>query len=635
MNANQIAVLAPKHKYLEPLVPYLQAHDVPVRYERRENVLEAPVIRQLLSMSKLVLALHKRRQSLADSLWPEVLSYDFWQFPVSSIWQLSWECAEQRKPWAQLLLASEQFRPAALLFLTLAAQVETETLETMLDRLIGTEEVATHEADIPTVRSPLRSQLLEDGASEATLYQTVTELTVLRARLREHEQQRGSTLFLTDLLAFVAEYEAAEEQMVNTSPYSEAAEAVQLMTVFKAKGLEFEHVFLINTQDDVWGSTSRGMGNKLTLPANLAPIRHAGATEDERLRIFFVAITRAKYGLHLTSHVATYAGKKPTRLKYLAEIEQPDGTIASQTLAVGHQTVQSDNADAPTLEALQQNWVEKHLRLDTPLRELLSERLQRYRLSPTHLTKFIDLEHAGPQSFLLENLLHFPSAPSVDIAFGNAMHAALEWTQQQLNLHGSLPAVAKVVEHLNARLEQEPLTAEQLAVQQARGANALEAYLAEAHFAPGNKPEHNFRDEGVVLAGGVHMGGKIDLLEIDQAAKTIMVVDYKTGSLGNNPAKLHRYELQLYCYKLLLEGSHTFRDYTVEQGCLVFVEPDSDGRITRHTVQFKPAEVEHVKKLLQAMWRHVHELDMPNISGYGTGLKDIKQFEQNLIDGIL
>ncbi|TAH31668.1 ATP-dependent helicase [Candidatus Saccharibacteria bacterium] len=632
VNPNEIAVLAPKHKYLEPLVPYLQSLEVPVRYERRENVLEAPVIRQLLTMSKLVLALHKRRQSLADSLWPEVLSYDFWQFPVSSIWQLSWSSAEQRKPWAQLLLADEQFRPAALLFLTLASQVETETLEIMLDRLIGTEEVATHEADIPTVRSPLRSQLLEDGASEATLYQTVTELTVLRARLREHEQQRGGTLFLTDLLAFVAEYEAAEEQMVNTSPYSEAAEAVQLMTVFKAKGLEFEHVFLINCQDDVWGSTSRGMGNKLTLPANLAPIRHAGATEDERLRIFFVAITRAKYGLHLTSHVATYAGKRPTRLKYLAEIEQPDGTIASTTLAAGHQTVLSDQADAPTLEALQQNWVEKHLRLDTPLRELLSERLQRYRLSPTHLTKFIDLEHAGPQSFLLENLLHFPSAPSVDIAFGNATHAALEWTQQQVNLHGSLPPTEKVVEHLHARLEQEPLTAEQLAVQQARGAHALETYLAQAHFTPGNKPEHNFRDEGVVLSEHVHMGGKIDLLEIDKTAKTITVVDYKTGSLGNNPAKLHKYELQLYCYKLLLEGSHTFRDYTVEQGVLVFVEPDGEGNIARHTVQFKPAETERVTKLLQAMWRRVHELDMPDISAYGTSLKDIRQFEQDLLD---
>ena len=630
---SEIAILAPKHKNLEPLLPYLHAHGIPVRYERRENILEAPVIRQLLTMSKLVLALHGRKQALADSLWPEILSYDFWQFPVSSIWRLSWDCAEQRKPWSELLLANDTFRPVALLFLTLAGQVETETLETMLDRLIGTEEVLTHEADIPQVRSKLRSQLLEDDASDAVLYQTVTELTVLRARLREHGLQQERTLGLIDLLKFVGEYEAAGEQMVNTSPYSEAADAVQLLTVFKAKGLEFAHVFLLNCHDNVWGGSSRGNSNKLTLPANLAPIRHAGTTEDERLRIFYVALTRAKYGLYLTSHRATYAGKRPPRLKYLDEIEQPDGSVRSQTLPSLFQKVIENMNDAPTLEALEQNWQNRHLVLSTPLKELLHERLERYRLSPTHLTKFIDLEYAGPQSFLLDTILRFPSAPNSDSMFGNAMHETLEWLQQQINIHGQSPLQKATLEHFRVRLEKEPLTSEQLAIQQARGTHALEVFLQDSatHFMPGNKPEHNFRDEGVVLEDNVHMGGKIDLLEIDKETKTITVIDYKTGSLGTNKTKLHKYELQLYCYKILLEHSHSFAGYRVEKGVLVFVEPDDSEKIVRRTVTFTDVETKRVIKLLSAMWHHVRELDMPDISGYGKTLVDIKEFEQALI----
>src|SRR6185369_13499761 len=98
--------------------------------------------------------------ALADSYWPEVLSYDFWDFPVSNIWKLSWAAADQRKHWTELLLDDEAFRPAALLFLGLAGQMETETLEVMLDRLVGTEEVLTGEADTPAVRSPLRKSLL-------------------------------------------------------------------------------------------------------------------------------------------------------------------------------------------------------------------------------------------------------------------------------------------------------------------------------------------------------------------------------------------------------------------------------------------------------------------------------------------
>ncbi|HEY4160602.1 MAG TPA: ATP-dependent DNA helicase [Candidatus Saccharimonadales bacterium] len=625
---SDIAVLAPKHKYLEPLVPYLDG--VPLRYERRENILEAPVVRQLLTMSKLVLAIRARNFATADSYWPEVLSYPFWNFAVSDIWQLSWAAADQRKHWSELLLGSDKFRPAALLFYSLAGQAQTETLEAMLDKLIGTDDVITNETDTPRVRSPLRAFI---EAGQDTLYQTATELTVLRERLREHELQREGSLTLPDLLAFVREYEEAEQQMTNTSPYSEAADAVQLMTVFKAKGLEFAHVFLLCCQDNVWGGGARGNGNKITLPANLAPIRHAGTTEDERLRIFYVALTRAKYGLYLTSHAATFAGKKPARLKYLAEVEQADGTVAGDTLPARYADVIKDTTDGVALGALETNWRSRHTTLTPPLREQLREQLGRYRLSPTHLTSFLDLEHAGPQSFLMNTLLRFPSAPGVDIDFGNAMHETLQWAQLELNQHGMLPTPEQAKAYLAKRLETKPLNPEQLAVQQARGDNALDVFLSERpqRFTAGNRPEYSFRDEGVVY-GDVRMSGKIDLLEIDEAGKRVTVVDYKTGSLGSDAAKRHRYELQLYCYKLLLQGSHTFRGYTVEQGKLVFVEPGADdGRIHEHIITFRDDELTRVQELVTAMWQHVMAAEMPDVSGYGTTLADIRRFEDSLL----
>ncbi|HSX43241.1 MAG TPA: ATP-dependent DNA helicase [Candidatus Saccharimonadales bacterium] len=636
VDPDEIAVLAPKHRYLESLVPYL--HDVPLRYDRRENILEAPVVRQLLTMSKLVLALHERQLAYADSLWPEVLSYPFWEFPVSQIWERSWDAADQRKHWTELLLKHEDFRPVALLFLGLAGQVETETLEVLLDRLTGTEEVRTGEKDLPSVRSLLRTHLLQED--ESALYRAVTELTVLRAKLHEHAQQQGSSLGLRDLLAFVSEYELAGEQMLNTSPYSEATDAVQLMTVFKAKGLEFAHVFLLSCQDDVWGNGARGSGNKLTLPANLAPIRPAGTTEDERLRIFFVAITRAKHGLYLSSHAATHAGKHPPRLKYLAETEAADGTVQSAVLPPAFAALVQDTSESLPLESLETNWHGLHTTLTPSLRELLGTRLERYRLSPTHLTKFIDLEHAGPQSFLLDNLLRFPGAPSVDICFGNAMHETLEWLQIQTSKEGATPGHRAACDYLSSRLTLQALTNEQIALQQARGEQALEVFLAKQAFTPGHRPEYSFRDEGCVLPSSdgddtwnVRMGGKIDLLQIDEDAKTITVVDYKTGALGSDPAKRHRYELQLYCYKLLLQHSHTFKDYTVEQGCLVFVEPDGDGKIVKHTVTFKDDELKRVAKLITAMWQRVTALDLPDTSGYGTTLAAMRQFEDDLIMG--
>lgn len=627
----RIAVLAPKHKYLEPLVPYLQQRDIAVAYEKRENILEAPVIRELLTMSKLVLALHAGNHSVADSLWPEVLSYDFWDFSTEDIWKVSWEASDKRTPWSKLLLSSAEFKHAALLMLTLAGKVETETLEYMLDALIGTSDVQTHDRTTPSVRSSLREYYFRKRG-ESVLYETVTQLTVLRAKLREHAAGEGVALGLADLMAFIAAYEVAEQPMLNTSPYSQSGDAVQLMTVFKAKGLEFDHVFLVACDDSVWGTKATGVGNKLTLPANLAPIRHAGSTDDERLRLLFVAITRARAGLYLTSHEKTFSGKATEAVKYFDEQHTSDDSIEIGVLPNGFQLVRQDASEHPSIEALTLNWQKRHYTTTAPLVELLSERLKRYQLSPTHLTHFLDLKYGGPESFLLGTILRFPSAPTVDTVFGNAIHETLQWLQGCLNRTGQLPTPAEAAAHAEAFIARETLSPEETATQIARAQQVLSAYLASAvsEFKAGNMAEKSFRDEGVFI-GNVHLGGKIDLLEIDTNNKLITVVDYKTGQLGSDPAKLYRYTLQLYCYKLLVENSHTYKNYTVQHGRLVFVEPSAEGVIAVKEIRFTPEQTQRTKQLLQAMWQRVMRLDMPDASRYGDTLKDIHAFEDMLL----
>lgn len=629
----EIAVLAPKHKYLEPLVPYLQAQDVTVSYEKRENILDAPVIRQLLTMSKLVLALHAGRHAEADSLWPEVLSYDFWDFSTADIWRVSWQANDSRTSWGEQLLASPEFAYAAVLMLTLATKVETETLEYMLDALIGTVDVQTHDRDLPSVRSPLRAHYFE-RSGDSVLYETVTQLTVLRSRLREHQAGEGRMLSLEDLISFVRAYETAEQQMLNTSPYNQAADAVRLMTVFKAKGLEFGHVFLLQCDNSVWGSGARGIGNKLTLPPNLAPIRHAGTTDDERLRLLYVAMTRAKHALHLTSHTHTFSGKQTEAVKFFQEGHDDDGRIVTGILPAAYQYATTDAAQPPALEALTMNWQERHYALSAPLADLLHERLKRYQLSPTHLTHFLDLQYGGPQSFLLGTILRFPSAPTTDICFGNVIHGTLEWMQNEYNRTQILPKLPAAKAYAQKLFETQPLTDTQRAVEYDRAVNTIAAIYH--HRAPwiaaGNKAEQSFRDEGV-LVGPVHMGGKIDLLQIDKAAKKITVVDYKTGRVGNSPAKLHRYTLQLYCYKLLVEGSHSYRGYTVEQGKLVFVEPSEDNKIIEKTITFEPQEVTKTRGLLQAMWRQIQTLSLPDTSSYSDSFTDMLRFEADLLAG--
>ncbi len=644
---SEIAVLAPRHKQLEPLVACLNNRDIPLRYEKRENILDAPVVKQIIIMSKLVHALADENLSVANALWPQVLSFEFWQLSTSRIWELSWQVQDSkgRSNWSKILLENEDtaLRSAALLFLKLAHLAGNTHYETMLDYLIGNAKLDTGEADLPQVLSPLRDYYLNSNVQKnyANLfYETISHITVLRATLHEYQSTQDTALLLSDMLTLIELYESAEQRMINTSPYTQHAEAVQLMTVFKAKGLEFEHVFLPSCQDDVWGGSGYGGSNKLTLPANIMPIRHSGATDDERLRIFFVAITRAKYGLHISSYTSTYAGKATKRLKYLDEQQQTDQSFKTLILPEPRQTVRHVDHEPPTIESLELNWYARHLAFtgDVKLYTLLKDRLALYQLSPTHLNTFTDLLYGGPHAFFFNILLRFPQAPSVDGQFGSAIHETLEWFQYQVDEQGKLPDKQAVISFFTHRMKAKKLPKWQLDIEVERGESALKSYLTQrGHiFKPGDKTEVNFRNENVVI-DEIRMAGKIDRLEIDTKQKTITVIDYKTGksfSSWANDAKLHKYKQQLYCYKLLIEHSNTYRDYTVTEGRLEFIEPNDEGKIMHLPLAFEDAELAKTRKLLQALWHAVQELQFPDTSSYPATLTGIKAFEKELLDNL-
>lgn len=104
----------------------------------------------------------------------------------------------------------------------------------------------------------------------------------------------------------LAEFADYLQQSSRSVVYDEQAEAVTLMTLHAAKGIEFPVVFLIGVED-----------NRLPLQPReqLAEDEYAAHVEEER-RLFFVGLTRAKHQLYLSwSEQGMNRGKagKPSR----------------------------------------------------------------------------------------------------------------------------------------------------------------------------------------------------------------------------------------------------------------------------------------------------------------------------------
>lgn len=640
--ASEIAVLAPKHKHLEPLLPFLRQKNIPVHYEKRENILDDIKINQLLRMSELALALGTGKHQ-QNALWSEVLSFDFWNIPTSQLWQLSWQAHDNHQTWAEILMQDKQLRPIALFFVRLGMLASTETCETMLDYLIGVTSLDLQEPDQPAFRSPFYGHYFGDlhaaitADKPADFWDLLSNLVVLRARLREYSRSQEERLHLRDFVTFVAAHRQADIKILNTNPHREADEAVQMMTAYKSKGQEFAAVFLLGVNDEIWGSKARTQSARLSLPQNLHFMRYAGATNDERLRLFYVALTRAKTQLYLVNYTANFAGKLLTRLKYLNEISDDNGQTISPLLPDNQQTVlETRDTTAPTAE-LESYWQQRHETslTDGRLQELLKQRIANFRLSPTHVTSFIDLENQGPNYFFMNTILRFPQAPIPQGEYGNAMHETLEWVHRHNKKQGNIPTIEQTREQFASQLQRKTLSEQDYNLFLERGQLALQAYLDQRGHTihSDNESEINFRNEGIFI-GECWLNGHIDKLIVDRQNKTIIIVDYKTGkshARWANEAKLHRYKIQLYLYKTLVEKSHTWAGYTVTDAYLEFIEPDEAGKITELHLEFSEQEQERVNKLAERVWRHIQSMQLPDVSRFTTDLKGIEEFETHLL----
>jgi DNA helicase-2/ATP-dependent DNA helicase PcrA len=624
---DNIAILGRNHRQLLEILPHLHASGIPVNYERRNNALEAEHIVALITLANVVNALGQQDFAEAEALMPMLLSYTFWGIPTKELWQLSLKAYQEQRLWLELMLESgEQLHDIAE-FLIIAGHLALhEPLETMLDMLIGNNDTPVDL--VKTYSSPLRNHYFDASIlqNQPEMYlNRLSSLKAIRNSLKEYRPDQ--ILTLVDFVDFVELHQKTGLPVVDTGDHHEAPDAVQLMTAHKAKGLEFDAVFVLSAQESVWGSGARHQTSPLSFPYNL-PIQPAGQNLDDCLRLFFVAITRAKHHLYLCSFQSDDNGKASSIASFLQqELFKPIQHEARPVAEKAKDAIPNQQS-LPGVSHVD-------------LQQLLAPVLATYKLSATHLNNFIDVPNGGPQTFLLQNLLRFPQAMNLHATFGSAIHHVLQRAHVHLASSGERRPVEDILHDFETQLQSSHLGDRDFLYLLEKGSDILQAYLAKRYtsFNATQKAEFSFASQGVVV-GEARLTGAIDLLEIDEESKTITVVDYKTGKPAPSwqgrddfeKIKLHKYRQQLMMYKILVENSRAFGGkYTVQKGILEFVEPDADGEIIRLELEFDAEEIQQFKRLIQAVWQKIMALDLEDVSGYPAGYRGVGEFEEAML----
>lgn len=387
---------------------------------------------------------------------------------------------------------------------------------------------------------------------------------------------------LEDLLRYLGLLAEHNIMVKRTRKYSKTP-SVRLMTAHRAKGLEFDYVYMPEVVLGHWGNQKTIAHFTITLVKD-----EHNPLDDER-RLFYVAMTRARMGLTLSYAREGRDGKEQLPSQFVEEI---DATL-----------LRREDMQAIEAKLTPEKMLAPRPAVLLPVTEMsyLRELFLEQGLSVTALNNYL----RSPWEYLFGNLLRVPKAPTQSMLFGTAMHAALNDFFIELSKDED-PGKAYLLARFRDRLTRLPLSEHDFATSQKKGEFALSGYYDawKETMIPSIANEFS-----IVVSFPLPTGESISLRGIVDKIETmgdgmVRVIDYKTGSpktrnhiAGKTKSSSGDYFRQLVFYKLLFSQFNGGK-HAMSHGVIDFVEPDKQGRYHRESFEITDDDVRDLKETI-------------------------------------
>ena len=572
-----IAVIACKHASLRGLMPHLIQQGVPFSYRETTNILVAESMQTLLAELRYVAYRAAGRRDAAMAQLPRIVAAPEISADASLCLEIARDAkADYQGDWERAIRASGSWE---------------------LSRQLNTlQDLAAHAESLPVREALLRvAQPLSRYCERASPGKHADFHTGIRALLAFAEGECAGALKplrplrITDVIDRLDEAERFGIAISITREYGHDG-AIQLMSAHGSKGLEFDRVYILDADDATW---HKGAAATRFWPSNM--LTSPDRDEDDARRLLFVSLTRAKTELLL--YRAAGQTLRELEGKTAVEIKRPR------------------IEDACT--AIETSWEDTYLVGHKDYQRFLSPALAPRHLSVSALNSLVkyDPDEHSCETYQKRHLLRLPRAPKPSTSLGVIVHAYLEDYVNRVLKGSENPA--EVIEAHQRNLARLDLREEEKTSLAARFDRVVSAFT----------PTLTSRVRGRLLTehainafsdSDVPLFGICDLLDIDDDAKTVRVLDYKTGFAYPGGKPTPSYERQLQFYKLLIERSGDFSGYTVTEMVDLYVEPergttDELHEPIRSTVD--PNDLDHLQALITAAWSRMQAGDF-DTSGF-------------------
>lgn len=540
------AILARTHKLAKPFIEELKSRDIPYQIRNKESLLSLHEIKDLAALLRFI------ANPYDDIALVRILSYEMLNIPMQAIVEHIHEAKKENTPLFKILHENQQQ----------LAQDAISNIVDLLDNLI----TFSKKHSVSKVLTEFLTQsryfhyLQENDSPENdSKIVNISEFLQLVKNF-ETENSDNSIFSFLDYLNLLEEAGATLDSTLNEI----GEDAVQILTVHAAKGLEFPVVFIPSAVMHRFP----GMNKKdpIEIPQELIEddVPSQDMHRQEECRLFYVACTRAEKKLFI-SHSEKYEGNKKWKPSLFAEEIKGDKNVTFINHEDYEQHINLDEKKAETEPAQNKTHIIK-------------------RLSYSQLEIF----ETCPLKYQFRYIFGIPSPEAHAANFGSSVHNTLNEFYQRLKQRKEVS-----LEIMNELYEKNwiPYGYESKAHENARKKKGLE--ILKEFYEKNSKPwitPYALEKAFNLKIGPYTLNGRID--RIDQLEDgTYEIIDYKTGKLKKS-TNLNK-DLQLSIYALACRDVYNI---PVSKLSLYFLEDNEKQSTARTEKQLEEAMNEIIKR---------------------------------------
>lgn len=599
ISGKEIAVIYRNHSQAEEITTLLEKKKIPVNARKKVDLLHLPFINNIINILTWI-DKEKNIPYSGDDILFQLLHTNFFKLSPLEVARLSITANEKNRTAKEELfsirrLLTELSMPPADLF-SQPTGYTTKGVSDVLESLLKESGNVTVQYLIELVIQ--KAGVLSFVKNDPEMPWLIQALQAFFSFIKE-ETKRQPVLSLHDLLMNI-ETMRNNRLPIPLHKVTATEEGVNMITAHGSKGSEFAHVFVIGCTKDIWDETNAGNNRTYKLPDNLISNTNIASNLEESRRLFYVAITRAKTHLHISYPLKNVKDKDQVRSSFVTEILegsslQPVLKQVPDSLLTDYLLLQLTEKGKPEIQLVEDQYID--------------QLLKKYTLSVTHLNNYLDC----PLKFYYQNLIRVPAAKNERMAFGSAVHYAVEMLFKKMKKNNDVfPPGEELVADFNffMHTNREAFTPEEYQRRLDYGAKILPAYYSY-HIRRWNKVVIAEKIIRNVIVQNVPINGKLDKLEF--TGKQVNVVDYKTGKYANAIKKLvppnekepngGDYWRQAVFYKILLDNDSS-NDWNAVSTEFDFLEPaDEEYKIEKIVVT--PADITTVTRQITTTWQKI------------------------------